>query len=402
MSRLRIAIDARLPPGSAGGIETFVAGLAEGLALVPHDDLDIVFMTLRGSHDWLDSHIGLQDSWFDVAPPTLATVASRLGPLEQPARRLRRAARAAFPRIQRDGQMDLARADLVHFTHQFSGWVASPFIYQPHDLQHLHMPEMFSRAELRRRAAFYAPLCRAAARVVVGTSWVKDDLTAAFELDPALVTVIALAPLATMPPTTTGPVLPADYLYYPAAPWPHKNHRRLIAAFADFAATRPEANLVLTGALIVNGVDLVAEASAAGVADRVHTLGYLPEDELAAVYTHARAVIVPTLFESASFPIWEAFQRGVPVACSTVTALPRQVGDAAILFDPLSTSAITAAMARLWDDAKLQSVLVERGKSRVADFSWADTARRYLALYRTLLGCASATDAALLAEEPRL
>lgn len=401
MSRVRIAIDARLPPGRAGGIETFVAGLAEGLALVPHDDLDIVFVTLRGRHDWLDSHIGPQDSYFDVAPGRLVALASRLGPLERPARRLRHVARGAFPRIHHDGQMDLAGADLVQFTHQAPGWVASPFIYQPHDVQHLHMPEMFSRAELRRRAAFYAPLCRAAARVVVGTSWVKDDVIAAFGLASDSVTVIALAPLAPIQPTPAPP-LPANYLYYPAAPWPHKNHARLIAAFASFATTRPDANLVLTGARVETGVDVMAFAAAHGVADRVHALGYLSEGALAAVYAQARAVVVPTLFESASFPVWEAFQRGIPVACSTVTALPRQVGDAALLFDPRDISAIASALCQIWDDAALRAVLVERGHRRVAEFSWADTARRYIALYRTLLGCASAADTALLAEEPRL
>jgi glycosyltransferase involved in cell wall biosynthesis len=401
MSRSRIAIDARLLPGSAGGVETFVAGLAEGLALVPHDDLDIVFVTLRGHHDWLDSHIGPQDSCFDVTPPTRAALASRLGPLEGPARRLRRAARAAFPKIRRDSQMDLAHADLVHFMHQSPGWVSSPFIYQPHDLQHLHLPEMFSRAELRRRAAFYAPLCRAAARVVVGTSWVKDDLIAAFGLAPASVTVIALAPLAPIQPTQ-APSLPANYLYYPAAPWPHKNHRRLISAFASFATTRPDAHLVLTGARVPTGVDVMAVAAAHDVAHRVHALGYLTEGALAAVYAQARAVVVPTLFESASFPIWEAFQRGIPVACSTVTALPRQVGDAALLFDPLDVSAIATALGQIWDDVALRTILVERGKRRVAEFSWAETAQRYIALYRTLLSCATAADTALLAEEPRL
>jgi len=358
-------------------------------------------VTLPGHHDWLDSHIGPQDSCFDVTPPKLTALASRLGPLEGPARRLRRAARAAFPRVRRDGQMDLARADLVHFVHQAPGWVASPFIYQPHDLQHLHMPEMFTRAELRRRAAFYAPLCRAAARVVVGTSWVKDDIIASFGLAPDSVTVIALAPLATTRPTPAPP-LPANYLYYPAAPWPHKNHERLIAAFAIFASTRPDANLVLTGARVASGVDVTAVAAAHGVAHRVHALGYLSEGTVAAVYAQARAVVVPTLFESASFPIWEAFQRGIPVACSTVTALPRQVGDAALLFDPLDVPAIASALRQIWDDTALRTKLVERGHYRVAEFSWAETARRYVALYRTLLGCASAADTALLAEEPRL
>jgi glycosyltransferase involved in cell wall biosynthesis len=112
-------------------------------------------------------------------------------------------------------------------------------------------------------------------------------------------------------------------------------------------------------------------------------------------------VVVPTLFESASQPIFEALSSGVAVACSNVTATPRQVGDAAIIFDPYSVDEIAAAVKRLWTDARLRQGLVERGKARIAQFSWELTARHFAAYYRLLTGhSVSAEDRTLLSADP--
>jgi glycosyltransferase involved in cell wall biosynthesis len=99
--------------------------------------------------------------------------------------------------------------------------------------------------------------------------------------------------------------------------------------------------------------------------------------------------------------VFEAFSAGVPVACSDVTCLPRQVGDAAILFDPREPGAIADALVRLWSDAELRARLASRGRERVARFTWDRTARTYRALYRQVGGRQlSAEDRELLDAPP--
>ena len=74
--------------------------------------------------------------------------------------------------------------------------------------------------------------------------------------------------------------------------------------------------------------------------------------------------------------------RGVPVACSNVTALPEVVGDAAVTFDPQAQDQVTAAIASLLDDGTLAERLVARGYERVKEFSWRHTGLASLAGYR--------------------
>ncbi len=84
-----------------------------------------------------------------------------------------------------------------------------------------------------------------------------------------------------------------------------------------------------------------------GLTERVCHLGYVEKDELQAIYKLATALVMPSLFESVSIPIYEAFQVGTPVAASNILAIPEQVGDAGLLFDPKSVASIKEAILRI-------------------------------------------------------
>jgi glycosyltransferase involved in cell wall biosynthesis len=87
----------------------------------------------------------------------------------------------------------------------------------------------------------------------------------------------------------------------------------------------------------------------------------------------AAAVVVPTLFESISIPVYEAFRLGVPVCAANVVGLPEQIGDAGVLFDPLSVEDMAKKISAVLGNAELQAELIRRGKDRVG----ALTAERY-------------------------
>jgi glycosyltransferase involved in cell wall biosynthesis len=111
-------------------------------------------------------------------------------------------------------------------------------------------------------------------------------------------------------------------------------------------------------------------------------------------------VIIPSLFEAASAPLWEAWLAGKPAACSNVTSLPEQAGDAALIFNPTSVDAVADALAQLWTSPNLRSTLARRGAQRVGAFTWDRTARTFRAHYRRISGVpVSAEDADLMAAE---
>ena len=105
-------------------------------------------------------------------------------------------------------------------------------------------------------------------------------------------------------------------------------------------------------------------------------LGYIEASELAVVYQCATVVVVPTLFESISIPVFEAFSIGTAVCASNVVALPEQIGDAGLLFDPTSAEDMAAAIGRLLGDPALRGTLIERGFRRMAEVTHASYAER--------------------------
>jgi glycosyltransferase involved in cell wall biosynthesis len=78
-------------------------------------------------------------------------------------------------------------------------------------------------------------------------------------------------------------------------------------------------------------------------------------------------------------------RRGVPVACSSTTALGEVASDAALTFDPESVEAIRTAIQRLLGDGAQRERLIERGRARAAEFSWRAAAEGTVASYRRAL-----------------
>jgi len=398
---LRVAVDARLVPGSAGGVATVVLGLAQGFAQLDADDLELTFVTYQGTGGWLDGQVGARAAVREVAQPDRASVFRNRMRLNAYRRHGLNLALAPG----RDVVMDAWSSDVVHLPLPGAGFVSAPFIYHPHDLQHRHLPEFFTARHRASREVKYAAMCRRAAAVAVGTSWVKDDLVTQMGLDPNRIHVVPLAPFgggSTESPDLQDLDLPPRYLIYPAAGWGHKNHDRLFRALVQLRDRGVTAPLLLTGSRSAGGVDLDALAGSTGATGLVRHLGYLSPLQLQTVTQGATAMVVPTLFEAASFPIWEAFRLGVPVACSDVTSLPRQVGDAALVFDPYDVEAIANAVEVLWTQPGVRGDLVLRGRARVSELNWETTARHFLALYRLLAERATNDDLALLAAKPVL
>ena len=170
--------------------------------------------------------------------------------------------------------------------------------------------------------------------------------------------------------------------------WEHKNHVRLLDALARL---RDREGLVHSFRLHGPSDRLLAARRASGGRAGARGAGEVfgprfRSEDLSAFYRAAQFVFIPTLFEAASAPLFEAWQHGAPVACSSVTSLPEQAAGAALLFDPFDVEAMARALARMATEEGLRDELRRLGARRLDDFSLERTAKAYRAVYRRAAG----------------
>lgn len=393
----RVCIDARLISGYAGGVETVLIGLASGLSSLDDGDEEYLLLTYRGEDDWLRPYVRRPVRIVPVSPPSIGY---RLGVRFRRARDFWRRVPMipgvgnGLPPVS-DGTAEKLGAHVVHLALQRGFRTAIPTIYNPHDLQHRHLPGLFTERERRTREIRFGALMEQARMVVVTSSWGRRDLIEQYGLPEEKVAVVPWAPILSEYATAAAAdmaglrrrlALPDDFVFYPAQTWPHKNHVALLEALALLRRRGLIVPLVSSGFQTSFFSVLVKRARELGVTDQVYWLGFVGTSDLKSLYDLSRAVVIPTRFEAASGPLWEAFQAGVPAACSNVTSLPDQAGDAALIFDPDNIEAIANAIRSLWVDPDLRHRLVARGRANVARFSWDLTARMYRAHYRRLAG----------------
>ena len=369
---MRVVINAQIDPQRSGGIAQVIIGLADGLGKLDGED-EYVFVCSKAAAHHIQPHVGSNSRVVINSKPALPPVQGM--------------------RVS-DGFWESFTPDVLHFPYQSYTKTDVPSVFNPHDLQHVHLPSLFTESERARREALYGQACHDAAAVGVTSGTVKHDMVGHFSLPPRKVHVIWWgAPTTAYDRPADDSVarlskkldLPARFAIYPAKTWPHKNHARLIEALRllrdKHGVVVP---LVCTGGLTEHHRELADLLTTHNMHEQVRFVGFVGECDLIALYALAEMMVVPTMFEAISLPVFEAFAEGVPVACSAVTSLPEQVGDAALLFDPEDPAEMASTIGRLHADSSLRSDLVERGRKRVAAFTWLKAAQAYRDVYRRI------------------
>lgn len=402
MTRPHIVLDtAVISGGHIGGVEQFIAGLVQGLSKLDGDER-YTLVTNPRDPDWIreyaspDMTVVPRDDFVDQVRAKIGPLDSVISPI---ARFIIDNVGDGFDtQSERDSDNFYSSldADLVHFPHQHYRQTSIPTIFNPHDFQHKKYPEFFSPDQLADRRRTYGAGCRDSVAIDVPSIDSKSDVVSTYDVDPDSVYVIPRGPptsLYTYPEAKDQLAmmekydLPERYAFYPAKSWPHKNHLRLVEALGQLRDQRNmTVKLVLTGSKSDHWKTIQDRIVELNLTEQVSHLGYVPPEDLRALYQLASFVVFPSLFEGGGFPLLEAWSERTPVICANSTALAEKSGDAAISFDPEDVDDIAAAIARIHTDNRLYKKLVGLGKIRIDKFNWELTARCYQALYLSITG----------------
>jgi len=333
-----------------------------------------------------------------------ARLPGRLGPADLSAYLGRNRANAilfcALPRVVRDRvtapQAAAAGCD-VYFAPNFLGVYGRSFrtVITIHDMGYHLYPEYTQPAMLK---ALRANLPRHAGRadgIVTDSESTKRDIVKILGIDPAKIVVVPLAAGGSdgraADPAAGQRVrarygLPDRFILFVGTVEPRKNLLRLLAAFERLAADPGfRHRLVVVGARGWKAEPLMARLDDLAARGLARHLGYVPDDDLAALYPLADLFVFPSLYEGFGIPPLEAMAAGVPVVCSSASSLPEVCGDAAVYFDPGSEDELAEAVRRVLSDPALAADLRARGLRQAAAFSWertADQLLRYFAAVR--------------------
>tara|TARA_B100000787_G_scaffold148644_1_gene120215 strand:+ start:646 stop:1821 length:1176 start_codon:yes stop_codon:yes gene_type:complete len=260
----------------------------------------------------------------------------------------------------------------------FAYTIDVPSLGTIHDLMHRYekqFEELSANGEYEAREFHYRKMVGNARGVLVDSNVGKQQVLESYGIDESKIHVLPyIAPSYIysnqMPKDFDQKyTLPSKFIFYPAQFWTHKNHIGLIRAASIIKVDNPDFKLVFVGAM-KNGyalaLDLVDELE---LSSSIQFLGYVPDEDMPELYRRARAIVMPTFCGPTNIPPLEAFVTGCPLAVSRVYAMPEQVGDAALLFDPRSSTDIARVLVELWNDNQLCEELSKKGKARADLFN---------------------------------
>ena len=384
-----------LYPGQIGGMEMYTTNLLTHLTAI--DRQHRYYLFVAGYNRDLFDPLFQRPNVFRVQ--TLSLQGLRYS--KHAAARLAGSVGRRLPYLSRWLVNAVASAHMMYSIrrHRIDLWFCPLFYLTPPDT---HLPSVVSIADLqpeiypdffpkdllewlRRR---YPASCRGATKVITLSEFSRATIIERYGLRPEKVHTIALAvgDEFRLPPEDSAVeavkeryALPAEYAFYPANTWLHKNHPTLLKALHRLKTKyRTRLSCVFTGVERGGHQAFLRSVEEHGLSAQVYYLGYVEKQDMPLLYRGARFLVFPSLFEGFGLPLLEAMASDCPVLCSSAGSLPEVVGDAALLFDPNDPEEMADSMHRILTDEELRRTLVKAGRERALQFSWEKTARETL------------------------
>lgn len=291
--------------------------------------------------------------------------------------------------------LEQLRPDVVHFPANFGTFGTirttrtAAVVATLHDLTFFRNPRWFPA----NRAWVYQTLARRTVAqsdlLIADSACTAADIREYFLVPEERVVVVPLGCNDRRDPPSTEDFsrirarygLPERFLLFLGTIEPRKNLPRLIRAW-DRIAERNHCDLVIAGREGWKTSDYRKALRNARHRSRIHVTGFVPNDDLPTLTALSAGFVWPSLYEGFGLPPLDAMACGVPVLTSATSSIPEVVGDAAVLVDPEDEGALADGMLRLLNDEKLREALIDAGRRRASELSWARTVEKTVAAYQ--------------------
>lgn len=266
------------------------------------------------------------------------------------------------------------------------------------DLSFLVFPNQFERRWQTYVKMTMPSVLRTVSGVICISEHSKQELLRSYKISPERVHVIycgidheRFRPGATLDRAWAKSVgLNKDYALHVGTLSQRKNIPLLLRAIALLRSKNKFQNLqlVLAGpelSVLQGGSEIHQAVETLGLQETVVLTGHVSDERLPGLYSQARMLVMPSLYEGFGLPVVESMASGTPVVASNTSSFPEVAGDAALLVPPTDEQEFANAMDDVLSNAGIAEELRRKGLERSRQFSWRRSAIETIAVYRRIV-----------------
>jgi len=352
------------------------------------DELARALIALQPDDEWRLFYVDPQNR---LPAPPLDRVARTT--LRQSNKRWRlRVLLNSYSRRAMDSQL-CTHGGLFHATdHLLPPLAHTRSVFTLHDLTVLKFPAAHTQLNRRFLSWMLPRFLRAADAVIADSHCTKQDALQLYHLPADRVHVVHLGVDARFKPIAAAAArrvqeryqLPERFILAVSTIEPRKNLIVLLEAYQALCQRQPDVQLVIAGKRGWHSEPFFERLRALGLTGKVRLLGFVPDEDLPALYSLAEVFAFPSVYEGFGLPVLEAMACGTPVICSNTSSLPEVAGEAALQIAPADVQAWAEALEQIGSNGALRASLRERGLKQAARFTWENTARQTYAIYQEI------------------
>jgi glycosyltransferase involved in cell wall biosynthesis len=283
-------------------------------------------------------------------------------------------------------QLRAWQPDIVHetyFSNHRSGATNTPTVLTIFDMiGELGLDGATPTSVELRTSKKYAAVKRADHLICI-SEHTRQDLIRLYDVAPEKTTTIHLGCEIERSTSIRMPEMHRPYLLYVGLRAGYKNFNRFIRAVASSKQLKDSFDIVAFGGGTFSDVELTALHDLNFAANQVRQIDG-DDNCLASYYTHASALVYPSVYEGFGLPPLEAMAYQCPVVSSNSSVMPEIISDAAEFFDPLNIEAMVTAIERVVLSSVRAQELVDRGLERIQQFTWNKCVQQHIDLYAAL------------------